>query len=1054
MPKFPDVEKVLILGSGAIKIGEAGEFDYSGAQAIKALKEEGVEVVLVNPNIATIQTDSKFVGDKAYFLPVTPDYVEDVIDKEGPDGVLLGFGGQTALNCGIELAESGVFERNGVKVLGTSAEAIERADDRGLFRDTMLNSGIPIPRSMKANTVEEAAEAAKDIGYPVMVRVAYTLGGQGTGVAKNTEELEGIAARGIAHSRISQVLVEEYVGGWKEIEYEVLRDYNDQCMIVCSMENFDPMGIHTGDSIVVAPSQTVDEELYSELKSTSFEVLRSLDLVGECNIQFAVHPETEEYKVIEVNSRLSRSSALASKATGYPIAYVTAKLSLGYGLDEIDNKNGEPVAAMEPDIDYIVVKMPRWDFQKFKDVDRHLGTQMKSVGEVMSIGKTFEEAVQKAVRMLNLGRELTDKHHSNEDIHKIKEELKNPTDERIYYIVEALRRGFSVDEVHELTEITPYFIECLKNIVSFEATLSEGTITPDFLRRGKELGYSDAMIGEHLGVEGENIRAIREKMGIQPALKRIKTAKKWSEDAYYLYMTYNDDEDLQLLDKHSVLVIGSGCYRIGSSVEFDWSCVNMSWSLKKKGYEEVIMANCNPETVSTDFDVLDKLYFEELTLERILDIVDKEKPHGVVTCVGGQIPNNLAIKLYENGVNILGTSALDIDRAEDRSKFSAILDGLGVKQPRWVKADTVEEAVEFAENVGYPVLVRPSYVLSGSAMNVAKSMGELISYLEQASAVSEEHPVVISKFIEGAMEVEVDGVANEGSLFIGALIEHIEEAGVHSGDATMVIPANGVKPEVKDKVKAYTKEITEALNIRGPFNIQFLVKGSDVYVIECNLRSSRSMPFTSKITGTNLMEIAAAAITGEKIPVGEAQPTGYGVKAPQFSFMRLQGVDPLKDVEMVSTGEVACLGENFQEALIKALEASGTRLPEEGENILMSIGQEKDEATEIARKLMKNYKIYATNHTAEALMESGVPCKKVYKDSEGKNPNVISMINKNHLKLIINTSSPNTNVASGVSDGYLIRRNAVDFGIPLITDLKLANSLAGGLKIKNTIPIK
>ncbi|MCJ7762285.1 carbamoyl-phosphate synthase (glutamine-hydrolyzing) large subunit, partial [Candidatus Bathyarchaeota archaeon] len=899
MPKIESIKKVLIIGSGAIKIGEAGEFDYSGAQAIKAVKEEGIEVVLVNPNVATIQTDKKFVGDKAYFLPTTPEFVEKVIEKEKPDGILLGFGGQTALNCGTELAEKGILDKYGVRVLGTSVEAIERADNRDLFRRTMLNAGIPILRSKKANTIEEAVQAAKEVGYPVMIRVAYTLGGQGTGAAFNEEDLRRIASIGLVHSRISQVLVEEYVGKWKEIEYEVLRDHDDNCMIVCSMENFDPMGVHTGDSIVVAPSQTVSDEEYKKLKATSFAVLRALGLVGECNIQFAVHPKTGEYKVIEVNSRLSRSSALASKATGYPIAYVKAKIALGYRLAEIGNKaTKKPAGSLEPDVDYIVVKMPRWDFQKFRNLNCRLGTQMKSVGEVMAIAKTFEEALQKAVRMVDIGRELTDELNEN-DLQKIKNELAYPTDKRLFYVVEAIRKGISIEEIYGLTGIDPCFLNGIKKIVDFENALKKSELTQENLKKAKMLGFSDKKLARLFGKSEAEIRQLREKFGIKPFVKQIRTAKRWSETANYLYCTYNSDtNDIEFIKTNKAVVLGSGCYRIGSSVEFDWCCVNTTWSLKEKGIKEVVMINCNPETVSTDFDVLDKLYFEELTLERVLDIVQKEKLPSVVVSVGGQIPNNLALKLVRNGVKILGTSAEDIDRAEDRSKFSDLLDSLEIEQPEWSKTESLEKSKMFASRIGYPVLIRPSYVLSGSAMNVAFDESQLEDYLKKATEVSQEHPVVISKFMLNAREVEMDGVCDGENVFVGAIIEHVENAGVHSGDATMSIPAMTIDEITKEKLRKTTRKIARGLHIKGPFNIQYLVKNRDVYVIECNLRASRSMPFVSKAIGKNLMDIAASAMLGEKIEDGEAVTERFGVKYPQFSFMRLEGADPVTGVEM------------------------------------------------------------------------------------------------------------------------------------------------------------
>ena len=1043
MPRITNIKKVLIIGSGAIKIGEAGEFDYSGAQAIKAVKEEGIEVVLVNPNVATIQTDRKFVGEKAYFIPLTPDHIEKVIEKEKPDGILLGFGGQTALNCGTELAKSGVLENHNVKVLGTSVEAIERADNRDLFRTTMINAGIPIPKSRKAESVVEALDAADEIGYPVMMRVAYTLGGQGTGVAYSSEDIKRMTPIGLAHSLIGQILIEQYVGKWKEIEYEVLRDHDDNFMIACSMENFDPMGIHTGDSIVIAPSVTVSDELYLRLRENSFNVLRALDLVGECNIQYAVHPVTEEFYVIEVNSRLSRSSALASKATGYPIAYATTKIALGYDLDEIKNPDsGESIGDKEPTIDYIVVKMPRWDFQKFKKVNRKLGTQMKSVGEVMAIGKTFEEAIQKAVRMLDQGRELTDG-KLDLTLDEIKEDIEAPTDQRLFYIIEALRQGVSVDEVHQLSGITEVFIESLKRIVEFENECMSEPLNPAMIEQAKKLGFSDQMIASYSGKSWREVRETRIAEGIIPKVNHIKTAKLWSSKANYLYLSYNSrKDDFVPKDRESVLVLGSGCYRIGSSVEFDWCCVNMAWSLKEKGIQEVIMLNCNPETVSTDFDVMDKLYFEELTLERVLDIVDSENPIGVVVSVGGQTPNRLAMKLASEGIKLLGSSAEIIDIVEDRAKFSKTLDELRILQPEWSEFESLESASFFARDIGYPVLIRPSYVLSGSAMSVAYTEEQLIDYIQYAAEVSNESPVTISKFIIGAKEIEVDGVCDGENVFLGPVIEHIENAGVHSGDATMVIPTLNVSESLKKKVKETSRKIAQSLAIKGPFNIQYLAKDGELYVIECNLRASRTMPFVSKITGVNFMELSALASLGKTIRPGEAVSNQFGVKSPVFSFMRLEKAEALTGVEMVSTGEVACFGENFREAFLNSLIASGVKLPNTGDSILVTVGSGKEIAIEIARKAhAKGFKILATKHTAIALKNRGVPCQKVYKVSEGREPNILNLLEEKKIQFVINTPNPATTNPQIISDGYRIRRKTVEFGIPLITNLELASML-------------
>ncbi|MEM7814565.1 MAG: carbamoyl-phosphate synthase (glutamine-hydrolyzing) large subunit [Candidatus Aenigmatarchaeota archaeon] len=1025
-----------------LKIGEAGEFDYSGAQAIKALKEEGIKVVLVNPNIATIQTDEKFV-DKVYFLPITPEFVEKVIEKERPDGILLTFGGQTALNCGVELHERGILEKYGVRVLGTGIEAIEIADNREKFKNILLKNNLPVPKSEKVNSIEEAVEAAKKIGYPVMIRVAYTLGGQGSGVAEDEEQLKKIASLGLVHSRIKQILVEEYLGKWKEIEYEVMRDCEDNCLIVCNMENFDPMGVHTGESIVVAPSQTLTNREYHLLRITSFKVIRALGIVGECNIQFAVNPESEEFKIIEVNSRLSRSSALASKATGYPIAYIAAKLAIGYTLPELLNKVTQvTTACFEPALDYIVVKIPRWDFQKFKNVSRRIGTQMKSIGEVMAIGRSFEEALQKAVRMLEIGRELTDTSELTSDKEKIKEMLEKPTDERLFYIVKALQVGMSEEEIHKLTGIDEWFLHKIKRIVEMEEEIKN--LNEDTLRKAKKLGFSDKKIGELVGKSESEIREMRKSLGIVPVVKQIDTlAAEWSAKTNYLYLTYNGNyDDIEVEKKRKIIVLGSGCYRIGSSVEFDWCCVNMAWALKERGFES-IMINCNPETVSTDFDIMDKLYFEELTLERVLDICEKEEPEGVVVSVGGQTPNNLALKLAKNGVKIIGTSAEDIDRAEDRAKFSKLLDELGIKQPKWGKVENLEKAKELAEKIGYPVLIRPSYVLSGSAMNVATNESQLREYLTKAAKISREYPVVISKFMTNAREVEVDCVSDGENVFIGAIIEHLENAGVHSGDAIMSIPTLTISETIKNKIREYTRRIARALRIKGPFNIQYLAKDGEVYVIECNLRASRSMPFVSKTIGVNLMEIAADAILGKKIKDGEYLPNVFAVKVPQFSFMRLEGADPVTGVEMVSTGEVAAFGKTFEEAFIKALIASGVELPKANDGVLISIGGEKSKIIEIANKLVsRKINIYATEKTSEELKKYGIENEVVKKVSEPR-PNILDYLMNGKIKMVINIPSTNGVVSTqALDDEYLIRRKAVEFKAFVVSNLQVAKTLA------------
>ncbi len=1048
MPKEEWIKKVLIIGSGAIKIGEAGEFDYSGAQAIKALKEEGIKVVLVNPNIATIQSDKKFV-DEVYFVPINSEFLEKVIEKERPDGIVLGFGGQTALSAGVELDEGGILAKYNVKVLGTNIEAIKRATDREYFRKTMLENDISIARSKTAISIEEAIKAAKEIGYPVMIRPAYILGGQASGVAYNENELIEIVSRGLVHSRIRQVLIEEYLGSWKQIEYEVMRDCEDNCTIVCNMENVFAMKVHTGDNIVVAPSQTLTNREYHLLRIIGFKVIRALGIIGECNIQYALDPRSEEYTVIEVNSRLSRSSALASKATGYPIAYIAAKLSIGYTLPELVNKiTGVTTACFEPALDYITVKMPRWDFQKFKNVSRRIGTQMKSIGEVMAIGRKFEEALQKAVRMLDINRELTDTNDIEDDVEKIKYELENPTDQRIFYIVKALEKGIDIKTIAELTGIDAWFLYKIKGIVNLEEELKNNGLSIDLVKKCKQFGFSDKKIGELVKKSEKEIREFRKSYNILPVVKQIDTlAAEWPAVTNYLYLTYNGDaDDIEFQEKNKAVVLGSGCYRIGSSVEFDWCCVNMAWALKEENIEEVIMINYNPETVSTDYDVLDKLYFEELTLERILDIVEKEKIKGIVVSVGGQIPNNLALDLATNGVNILGTSAENIDKAEDRSKFSSILDELGIGQPGWSKLENLENAKIFANEIGYPILVRPSYVLSGAAMKVASGENQLEEYLKEATKVSREHPVVISKFILNAKEVEVDGVCDGENVFIGAIIEHVEEAGTHSGDATMSIPSITISESVKNKIREYTRKIARKLCIKGPFNIQYLVKDGNVYVIECNLRASRSMPFVSKTTNINLMELAADAIVGKKIADGEAVAKKYCVKSPQFSFMRLEGADPVTGVEMVSTGEVACFGNSFEEAFLKSLIAAGMKIPKRGESILISVS-DKDKIIQSSRKLLTNgFRIYATAHTAEALIANNIKCETLYKVSENKKPNILDFLINKELSLVINIPNPGEMITQALIDEYVIRRKAVEFGIPVITNLELVNTLANALE--------
>ncbi len=1050
--KDNSVRSVLIVGSGAIKIGEAGEFDYSTSQAIKALREEGVETIVVNPNIATVHTDEKFAG-KVYSVPIKTEFLEDIIAKEKPDGILLGFGGQTALNCGMELAEKGILEKYNVRVLGTGIHSIELADDRELFKRTMENNAVPVPKSRKASSIRAAVVAAKEIGYPVIVRVAYTLGGQGSGVAYNDKQLREIAGRGLSYSRIQQVLVEEYLDHWKEIEYEVMRDTADNCTIVCNMENFDPMGIHTGDSIVVAPSQTLTNREYNILRQTGQKVVRAMGIVGECNIQFALDPHSEEYRVIEVNSRLSRSSALASKATGYPIAYIAAKLALGFTLPELSNRiTGVTSACFEPSLDYIVVKMPRWDFQKFPHARHEIGTQMRSVGEVMAIGRHFEEALQKAVRMLDLGRDLTDTQGLSQSGRKIREALKHPTDQRIFYVAKAIQSRIKIDEISHLTGIDEWFLEKIAGIVEFERQLEESEqLEEAYARRAKLLGFSDRKIGELRDLSEDEIRNYRLSRGIVPCTKQIDTlAAEWPAKTNYLYLTYGGTENDIDYSKPagSTIVLGGGCYRIGSSVEFDWCCVNMGVELRKnKETGKVVMVNCNPETVSTDFDILDKLYFEELSFERVLDIVEKEQPRGIVVSVGGQIPNNLARRLAQHA-RILGSSAESIDTAEDRSKFSRLLDRLGIRQPEWSQLESLAQAKQFAKRINYPVLVRPSYVLSGSAMNVACDEKQLVAYIRQAARISKKYPVVISKFLNRAREVEVDAVSDGTSVFIGAIIEHVENAGVHSGDAAMSIPTTTISEEVKTRIRDYTRRIARSLDIHGPFNIQFLAKNEEVLVIECNLRASRSMPFVSKTIGVNLMELAARAILGDKVKDGEGAPRYWCVKAPQFSFMRIDHADPIMGVEMVSTGEVACFGDSFDDAFIRAFIASNYYVPKPGDGVLVTMAKTRREIIPYARMLAKEgYRLAATQHTGEEFRDNGVECRILYKVSEKKKPNIIDSITRKEVQMVINIPTSNGDAKSEkiLKDEYLIRRKAAEYGIPVITNIELAKAVIESL---------
>ena len=1034
-------KKVLVLGSGSLKIGEAGEFDYSGSQCLKALRGEDIETVLVNPNIATIQT-SKGMADKIYFLPVTPYFVEKVIKKEKPDSILLAFGGQTALNCGVELNDNGIFKKYNVKVLGTSVEAIKNTEDRHLFVKKLGEIGVNVPESEAVSNINEGLKVAKKIKYPVMARIAYALGGQGSGIAYNEKELKEILSRAFSYSK--QILVEKYLGGWKEIEYEVVRDSYDNCITVCNMENFDPMGIHTGESIVVAPSQTLTNNEYHKLREIAIKVIRHLGIIGECNIQYALDPESERYRVIEVNARLSRSSALASKATGYPLAFIATKLALGYSLTDIDNSITKTTkACFEPALDYIVIKIPRWDLEKFKKVSFEIGSEMKSVGEVMAIGRKFEEVVQKALRMLSIGL-----HglvcNSIEIKNNLEYELKNPTDKRILAIAEAIKKGYSIDKIYSLSKIDKWFLYKIKNIVDTEEDIRKQNIkiSRELLRHAKQQGFSDFQISKLLFKDRSyeqnmlKVREIRKKYKIFPYVKQIDTlAAEYPAKTNYLYMTYNGSrDDIRFGNKNSVVVLGSGAYRIGSSVEFDWCCVNAVLTLKSLDYK-TIMINFNPETVSTDYDICDRLYFEELSFERVLDIYEKEMPLGVVVSMGGQIPNNLAMKLYRQKIKVLGTSPLNIDNAEDRHKFSDLCDRLEIDQPEWMQVSTIKDAEKFAARVKFPILIRPSYVLSGAAMAVAVNNKDLKRYLQKATSVSKEHPVVLSKFITNAKEIEIDAVAFKGKILIYAISEHVENAGVHSGDATMVLPPQFTYIETIKKIKEIAKKIADALSITGPFNIQFIAKDNEVKVIECNLRSSRSFPFVSKVTKYNFIDIATKAMLGfeEKGEYNTMSMNYVGVKAPQFSFSRLHGADPVLGVEMASTGEVACLGENINEAFLKSLLAVGFVLPKK--NILLSTGSVKSKAylLESIRQLEKiGYSLYATQGTHDFYKNYGVKTKILHWTLDKIEPNVMTYLKERKIDLVINI--PKSFEEEELTNDYLIRRRAVDYNIPLITN--------------------
>ena len=1048
------IHKVLLLGSGALKIGEAGEFDYSGSQALKAMKEEGITTVLINPNIATVQT-SEGVADKIYFLPVTPFFVEKVIEREQPDGILLAFGGQTALNCGVELYESGILEKHNVKVLGTPVRAIMDTEDRELFVRKLDEIDIRTIKSEAVNNIDDAKKAASQLGYPVIVRAAYALGGLGSGFCDNESQLVALTEKALSFS--PQVLVEKSLKGWKEVEYEVVRDRFDNCITVCNMENFDPLGIHTGESIVVAPSQTLSNEDYHYLRKLAIKIVRHIGIVGECNVQYAFDPESMDYRVIEVNARLSRSSALASKATGYPLAFVAAKLGLGYGLFDLKNTVTKVTSAFfEPALDYVVCKIPRWDLGKFHGVQRQIGSSMKSVGEIMAIGRTFEEAIQKGLRMIGQGKHGFVANHPL-DSDDIDRSLSEPTDKRIFVIAEAFRRGYTVERIHNLTKIDRWFLICLKNIFDTSVELSQSqeieTLPANLLRQAKEQGFSDFQIARCILGDGMTnprnalmqVRSMRKSKGIVPVVKQIDTlAAEYPAMTNYLYLTYNGTEnDVDYLRDHrSIIVLGSGAYRIGSSVEFDWCSVNALQTVKDQGWRSV-MINYNPETVSTDYDMCDRLYFDELTFERVMDIIELEQPHGVILSVGGQIPNNLATWLDDEKVNILGTSATSIDNAEDRNKFSAMLDRLGIDQPRWRELTNFDDINKFIDEVGFPVLVRPSYVLSGAAMNVCSNSEELHRFLKLAANVSKEHPVVVTEFIQNAKEIEMDAVAQNGDIKAYAISEHIEFAGVHSGDATIQFPPQKLYVETMRRIKKIGSRIAKALDISGPFNIQFLAKNNDIKVIECNLRASRSFPFVSKVLKINFIDLATKIMLG--IPMEKPAKSAFdldyvGIKASQFSFSRLQGADPVLGVDMSSTGEVGCLGVDTSEAILKSMLAVGLRIPEKG--ILLSTGSAKQKADmlETAQLLdSKGYKLYATSGTYRFLTDNGVKATEVFWPSQpDMQPQALQLLHDKEIDLVVNI--PKDLTPTELGNGHRIRRAAIDLNISLLTNARLATA--------------
>ena len=1052
--KDNNIKKVLLLGSGALKIGEAGEFDYSGSQALKALREEGVETVLINPNIATVQT-SEGVADQIYFLPVQPYFVERVIQKEKPDGILLSFGGQTALNCGVELQQSGILDKYNVKVLGTPVEAIMNTEDRELFVERLDEIDVKTIKSEACENMEQARKAAKEVGYPVIVRAAYALGGLGSGFADNEEELNVLCEKAFSFS--PQVLVEKSLKGWKEIEYEVVRDRYDNCITVCNMENFDPLGIHTGESIVIAPSQTLTNSEYHKLRALSIKIVRHIGIVGECNVQYAFDPESEDYRVIEVNARLSRSSALASKATGYPLAFVAAKLGMGYGLFELKNSVTKTTSAFfEPALDYVVCKIPRWDLSKFRGVDKELGSSMKSVGEVMAVGRNFEEAIQKGLRMIGQGMHGFVENKELE-IDNLDAALQEPTDKRVFVISKAMHKGYTVDQIHDLTKIDKWFLNKLKHIIDIDEKLKKcniNTLEKELLRTAKIYGFTDFQIARAVGLEDEMpnmhkasmvVRKLRKNYGILPVVKQIDTlAAEYPAQTNYLYVTYSGvNSDIAFeRDDRSIIVLGSGAYRIGSSVEFDWCGVQALNTIGKAGYRS-IMINYNPETVSTDYDMCDRLYFDELTFERVMDIIDMECPHGVIVSTGGQIPNNLAMYLDEQNVPILGTSAKDIDNAEDRAKFSAMLTNNKINQPEWSALTSMDDINAFVERVGFPVLVRPSYVLSGAAMNICSNEDELKRFLQLAANVSAEHPVVVSKFIEHAKEIEFDAVAKNGEVIAYAISEHIEFAGVHSGDATIEFPPQKLYVETVRRIKRVSRQIAQALHINGPFNIQYMARENDILVIECNLRASRSFPFVSKVLKINLIELATKVMLG--LPVEKPKKNLFdldyvGIKASQFSFNRLQKADPVLGVDMSSTGEVGCLGDDTNQALLKSMLSVGHRIPKK--NIMLSTGgaKQKAEMLDAAKRLKeKGYNLYATGGTSKYLAENGIENTRVYWPSEeGQQPQALDLLHEKKIDMVVNI--PKDLTPHELTNGYKIRRAAIDLNVPLITNSRLASS--------------